>query len=70
MTPQELGYTNSPWGDSNELREHIKRLNKQEAVEIELSPKGIRALRKIQQLRKERKYIKQENKKWTLEEQA
>lgn len=31
MTPKELGYTNDPWG-SNSLLEHVKALNKIEAI--------------------------------------
>jgi hypothetical protein len=46
--------------NSNELREHIRRLNEQEAVETE--QRRQRALKKIQEIRDRNKYKEQEEK--------
>lgn len=46
--------------NSNELREYVRRLNEQEAVQIELRRQ--QALKKIQKLRQELKYKRQEEK--------
>ena len=49
MTPKELGYTNSPFSDSNSLIEHVRELNKRELQEREA--KRIKALNRVRELR-------------------
>lgn len=44
--------------DSQELREYVRKLNQQEAYQIELRRQ--QALKKIQQLRQKNKYLKEE----------
>ena len=43
--------------NSNELREYVRKLNEQEAVQIELRRQ--KALKKIRELRDRNKYIKE-----------
>ena len=49
ITPQELGYTNDPFTDSNTLRDYIRLLNIRERAENEQKRKA--AIERIKALR-------------------
>lgn len=48
-SPKELGYTNSPFSNSNTLMDHVRELNKKELQEQEVRRQ--RALNRIKELR-------------------